>query len=126
MHGVGSTARSPWLVNEHLHRTAAIDYDEVILRWMDHYLRGQANGVETEKPVRYFVMGADQWREAAAWPPASKETSYYLDQSEALGKLVALLSAEATDTKKHSTSFVSDPAKPVVNSYARVGRARLS
>ena len=87
---------------------------------MDHYLRGDANGVETEKPVRYFVMGADQWREADAWPPASTEASYYLI-SPKRGGVRGTLSDNAPSAKKASASFVSDPAKPVVNSYSVSG-----
>ena len=100
---------------------AAIDYDEVVLRWMDHYLRGSANGVEKEKPVRYFVMGDDQWREADAWPPASKAASYYL-VSPKPGEGHGGLSAEAPREKKTFVPLsVSDPAKPVVNSYSSSG-----
>lgn len=115
VHGVGSTAK-PVAGERTFAPDAAINYDEVILRWMDHYLRGDANGVETEKPVRYFVMGTDQWREAAAWPPASRETSYYLI-SPSTGDGRGTLSGKTPSTKEASTSFVSDPAKPVVNSY---------
>src|SRR5580704_15302635 len=32
---------------------ASINYDEVVLRWLDHYVRGVENGVEKQKPVRY-------------------------------------------------------------------------
>jgi len=49
-------------------QAAAIDYDELILRWMDHYVRGMDNGVGSEKPVRIFVMGTNVWRDEEAWP----------------------------------------------------------
>ena len=45
---------------------------------MDHYLRGMDNGVEKESPVRYFVMGSDEWRETNTWPPSATRISYYL------------------------------------------------
>ena len=99
---------------------AAIDYDEVVLRWMDHYLRSVPNGVEKEKPVRYFVMGDDQWREADAWPPASRSTSYYLTGPKS-GETRGGLSADAPREKKAFRSFLSDPEKPVVNSYSSSG-----
>ena len=57
---------------------AAIDYDDVVLRWMDHYLRGIDNAVDREKPVRYFVMGINKWRDAQAWPPIATATAFYL------------------------------------------------
>jgi uncharacterized protein len=119
VHGVDSTARAK-AGERTFAPAAAIDYDEVILRWMDHYLQGKTNGVATEKPVRYFAMGADQWREADAWPPASKEKSYYLDPPKS-GETQGSLSADAPDGKETFTSFLSDPAKPVVNAYAVSG-----
>lgn len=119
VHGVGSTAKTTSGERE-FGASAAIDYDEVVLRWMDRYLRGRANGVESEKPVRYFVMGDNRWREAEVWPPASKSTSYYLAAPKA-GESRGSLSASAPQLKQAFASFVSDPAKPVVNSYSVSG-----
>ncbi|MGH9545660.1 MAG: CocE/NonD family hydrolase [Terriglobales bacterium] len=119
VHGVASTAKTKSGERE-FGPAAKIDYDEVVLRWMDHYLRSQANGVEREKPVRYFVMGDNQWREAEAWPPAAKPTPYYLVSPEG-GKFHGSLSSDIPRAKKAFGSFVSDPSKPVVNSYATSG-----
>jgi uncharacterized protein len=119
VHGVASTARTKSGERE-FGPAAAVDYDEIILRWMDHYLRGAANGVENEKPVRYFVMGDNQWHDADAWPPASKPASYYL-VSPKPGEFHGGLSADAPREKKSLASFVSDPAKPVINSYSASG-----
>jgi uncharacterized protein len=119
VHGVASPARTKSGERE-FGPAAAIDYDGVVLRWMDHYLRGSANGVEKEKPARYFVMGDDQWREADAWPPVSTAASYYL-VSPKPGEFHGGLSADASTEKKSFGSFVSDPAKPVVNSYRTSG-----
>ncbi len=56
-----------------------IDEDEMTLRWYDSLLKGQANGVEHEKPVKIFVMGKNEWREEDDWPLArAKSTRYYL------------------------------------------------
>ena len=116
VHGVESTRRSHAGERE-FGAAAAIDYDEVILRWMDHYLKGMANGVEKEAPVRYFVMGENQWREANTWPPAAEPTAYYLSVS---GSQRTLATHVPTDTAK-PISFISDPADPVVNPYHRSG-----
>ena len=66
-------------------------------------------------------MGDDQWREADAWPPASTATSYYLVSSEAWGDSRQSCRRTHPREKKAFTSFVSDPAKPVVNSYSSSG-----
>ena len=39
-----------------------------ILRWHDHWLKGIDTGVLDEPPVRYWVMGANEWRTAEDWP----------------------------------------------------------
>jgi putative CocE/NonD family hydrolase len=119
VHGVASTAKTKSGERE-FGPSAAIDYDDVVLRWMDHYLRDSANGVEQEKPVRYFAMGENHWREADAWPPAAKVASYYLVSPKS-GEFRGDLSADAPREKKAFGSFVSDPAKPVINSYSASG-----
>src|SRR5260370_27404672 len=55
-----------------------------MLRWYDWLLKGEANGVEKEKPVKIFVMGKNEWREEDDWPLArAKNTKYYLHSSGA-------------------------------------------
>jgi uncharacterized protein len=98
---------------------AVIDYDEVILRWMDHYLRGVDNGVDREKPVRYFVMGDDAWREADQWPPPATRVRYYLHAPSA-GSNRGTISPEKP-SQSQNTSFLSDPSKPVLNPYHSSG-----
>ncbi|MDP9339934.1 MAG: CocE/NonD family hydrolase [Acidobacteriota bacterium] len=63
---------------------APFDLDAVMLRWYDHLLKGEANGVENEKPVRIFVMGKNEWRDEADWPLArARKTLYYLHSAGA-------------------------------------------
>jgi len=38
------------------------------IRWFDHWLKGEDNGVPEDKPVKLFIMGADAWREEDDWP----------------------------------------------------------
>lgn len=119
VHGVESTANTR-SGERGFGPAGAIDYDEVVLRWMDHYLRGSLNGVDRQKPVRYFVMGDNQWREGDAWPPPSKAASYYLASPEA-GEPHGRLSEVKSKQKEVAASFVADPAKPVANLYSTSG-----
>jgi putative CocE/NonD family hydrolase len=114
VHGVDSTARIKSGDRE-FSPAAAIDYDEAVLRWLDHYVRGIDNGVDREKPVRYFVMGSNQWREGNAWPPSAKATPYYLNAAE------SGLELSTEIRSKGFSSFVSDPSDPVTNRYASSG-----
>ena len=101
--------------------SAAIDYDALILRWMDHYLRGMDNGVERGKPVRIFVMGKNEWRDEDAWPvKRAKEKTFYLTAGSGhstVGSLKGELAAKSTP----ESTFVSDPAHPVTDLYDAYG-----
>ena len=119
VHGVDSTGKTQSGQRE-FGPTAAIKYDDLILRWMDHYLKGIENGVEREKPVRYFVMGRDQWRDADQWPPAAKLTAMFLaplTDSARSGRL----QTTPFDNKDSFSEFASDPANPVTNPYDSSG-----
>jgi len=59
------------------------DVGEVTLRWYDSLLKGMANGLDREKPVRIFVMGKNDWREEDDWPlERAKATRYYLHSTK--------------------------------------------
>ncbi|MEO5814137.1 MAG: CocE/NonD family hydrolase [Gemmatimonadaceae bacterium] len=91
------------------------------LRWFDHYMKGAATGVETDAPVRIFVMGtgdghrdADKrlfhggyWRDANEWPLAGTTmVSYYFHGD-------GLLSATKPRELASSTTYTFDPRHPV-------------
>jgi len=118
VHGVASTAKAR-AGERAFAPQAAIDYAQWVLRFMDHYLRGIDNGVDRQAPVRYFVMGSDEWREAGAWPPAAARTALYL--APAAGGTAGALTSAPADTATRSVSFVSDPDDPVVNAYDSSG-----
>src|SRR5450631_1765014 len=99
--------------------SAAIDYDEVVLRWMDRYLRGTDNAVDREKPVRYFVMGSNEWREAATWPPPATAIAFYLTPEP--GRKTGSLTMSKPEAKRRFMTFVADPNDPVVNEYGTSG-----
>lgn len=95
-------------------QNAFFDTQEHMLRWFDHYLKGIANGVEKDPPVRYYVMGAvnepeapgNVWRTAEDWPVPSKETPYFLGADGHLG------TDKPRDTQSWTT-LQSDPLHPM-------------
>lgn len=119
VHGVDSTKKAK-AGDRRFAPTAAIDYDEVVLRWMDRYLCNIDNGIDKESPVRYFVMGRDEWRESNSWPPAVKMTPYYL-QARTTEELTGSMSAMAPQYLHSSSAFLSDPEHPVQNKYSSSG-----
>ena len=70
------TLQWPW---ESLHVEA--------LAWFDHWLKGRDTGIMDGKPIRYFVEGADEWRETDEWPPPG--TSFKALHLRADGRLAA-------------------------------------
>ncbi len=117
VHGVSSTA-TPKSGERSFPGNAAIDYDEIVLAWMDHYLRGIDNGVDRAKPVRYYVMGTNEWRESAAWPPPARATAFYLNPGDAGPGVLSPVKPRAA---LREASFVSDPDDPVRNAYEASG-----
>ncbi len=92
VHGVAPRRRQN-LESGRLHRRRRLTTTRLSCAGWITTCEADANGVEKEKPVRYFVMGDDQWREADAWPPASKAASYYLispSTGEGRGSLVGV------------------------------------
>jgi len=101
--------------------SAAIDYDELILRWMDRYVRNIQNGIEQEKPVRLFVMGMNEWRDEDAWPLARAATQTYFLRSESNSARFARLNRTEPDRAGRYNEIVSDPEHPVTDAYTVYG-----
>ncbi len=95
---------------------AVIDYDALILDWMDRYVKGVAPE-SAGKPVRYFVMGPNVWRESSDWPPPnSRPTAFYLASQAAAGKPGAL-SKNKPGVAGSFSEFFSDPSNPVPDAF---------
>ncbi len=119
VHGVNSTGRQ--LVGDlDFGVDAGIDYDEVILRFFDEYLRGEDTGLAGDPAVRYFVMGANEWRVSPSWPPQGVQVKTMClmaaDQSAA-GALDSCSGSSGNET----SHFVSNPDEPVVDPYDTLG-----
>jgi putative CocE/NonD family hydrolase len=80
---------------------AGIDYDDIVLNFLDRHMKSVANGVAKQKPVRVFVMGSNRWIDADAWPPREvKPDTIVLRRTG------------------NSTTLAFDPANPVTNEHA--------
>jgi hypothetical protein len=49
---------------------AAPDVVRTEIRYFDHWLKGAANGVENDAPVKISVMGVHRCHDEQEWPPA--------------------------------------------------------
>jgi uncharacterized protein len=86
-----------------------------MLRWYDFLLKGINNGVNSEKPVRIFVMGRNEWRDEDVWPPArSQATRYYLHSEGKANSLNGDGGLTIEEPKKEKNDhFTYDPEDPV-------------
>ena len=95
-----------------------VDSDEVTLRWYDWLLKGEANGVEKEKPVKIFVMGRNEWRDEDDWPLArAKNTRYFLHSSGAangLGGNGSLSTVAPSEEKPDQYVYDPNDAVPTI------------
>jgi hypothetical protein len=96
---------------------AARDYDELVLRWMDRWVKKLDNGVDLEPPVSVYAMGAGAWRTGDAWPPPHVERVLYLEGQADPGRRAGALQWTAPAAALTS-SFVSDAANPVRDPHA--------
>ncbi|HXX27339.1 MAG TPA: CocE/NonD family hydrolase [Terriglobales bacterium] len=90
-------------------------YTDVILDWYDFVSKGVRNEFVTEKRVKLFVMGANEYRQEDDWPPPeAQSTKYFLHSA---GKANSLggdgtLSTSAPKSEP-SDSYLYNPASPV-------------
>ena len=99
----------------------ASDFLTLRLRWFDRWLKGLKNGVDTESPVRIFVMGGGtgrknsagrldhggRWRAERDWPiPDTAWTPFYCRRDG----LLATTKPDETDAYRE---YRFDPAHPV-------------
>jgi predicted acyl esterase len=83
-----------------------------IVRFLDRTVRDAAG---PPAPIRYFTMGANVWRETAAWPPPHVARHRLYLRSEGKANSVAgdgVLSPDCPGGDP-SDRFVYDPARPV-------------
>jgi uncharacterized protein len=122
VHGVEST-ETPKAGDRQFPLNAVLDYDETVLRWMDHYLQGVGNGVEREKPVRLFTMGSDVWRDEDTWPPArARDVPYFLTAHRVpTSRRGGSLGTTKPPAKELPSEFVADPASPLTDPYESLG-----
>jgi putative CocE/NonD family hydrolase len=130
-HGGSAVARQgqklvvgPWIHLPWQQKVGEVDFgaeaanpiDDLQLRWFDHWLKDQDNGVARDPAVRVFVMGANTWRTAESWPiPGTRFTEYYLHSRGAANSRHGngWLSTERPTADESPDRYRYDPANPV-------------
>jgi hypothetical protein len=93
---------------------AEFDDTNVTLDWYDYLFKGAHNHF-AQKPVRIFVLGANQWRDEDDWPLARAHTiKYFLHSSTGANSVRGDGGlSTATPRSEHSDRYTYDPANPV-------------
>jgi putative CocE/NonD family hydrolase len=109
----GHAGNGPKIGDVDFGQASYVDEDEMTLAWYDHLFKGVKNEF-AGKPVKIFVMGANQWREEDDWPPArAQATKYFLHSS---GKANSLRGDGSLSTvapkSENPDSYTYDPANP--------------
>jgi len=94
---------------------ARYDYDGLILKWFDHWLRDESNDVLNRPKVQMYLMGANVWKTYPSWPvPGAKQTKLFLhSDGHANTRLGTGGLSDVLPAAESADSFVSDPLYPV-------------
>ncbi len=121
----------PWLHGPYAHQSpqghqageldfgdiARWDYPGMMCRWFEYWLTGKANGIMDEPAVRYFVLGANQWKTAEDWPPPGIRYRPLYFRSETSGSSPSLndgsLAWEPGPSASTPARYLHDPDRPV-------------
>lgn len=109
----GRESSSPSPLLKDLGTGANSPVNELQLAWFDHFLKGVDNGAATESPrVDYFLMGANRWKSAPAWPlPQTDWTVYHLGGPGARHN--GTLLRDSASPGDAPDTYLYDPANPV-------------
>ena len=90
-------------------------YVDVILDWYDYLFKGLHNQFATDKPVKLFVMGANEYRQEDDWPPPEAKSLKYFLHSQGRANSLRGNGSLSTSTPKSEPAdeYVYDPANPV-------------
>jgi len=79
------------------------DHQDLLLRWYDHWLKGNDTGMMDEPRVTYLIKGTNEWHTATDWPlPGTEWTTFHLHGD---GRLDQDTPAEEEPVR----SFTNDP-----------------
>ncbi|MFJ4658755.1 CocE/NonD family hydrolase [Nocardia sp. NPDC088792] len=109
----GANVSAPML--DTLGQVGSSPINDLMLAWYDHFLKGKDDKVSGQPRVDYFLMGANRWKSATAWPlPNTRWTSYYLSGPGGVG-LAGRAGALSTDAPKaqQPDTYDYDPLDPV-------------
>lgn len=91
--------------------------EQDMLAWFDRFLKQKENGAEKEPKVRYFMMGANEWRTGSEWPlPERRPTPFYLSSTGgANSRFGDGALCETMDSPSGCDVLIHNPQNPVLS-----------
>lgn len=113
----GPWVHIPWgdrVGDVNLGEAANLDTNAMLLRWFDHWLKNSGE-FNDEPRIRYFALGANEWRCSDEWP-GENGVELYLRSEEAANsrKGDGTLRLDVADGDEPRDVFVYDPDVPVM------------
>ena len=82
-HGINSSS----VLGEVDFGEAALSENDATMRWLDCVLHGRPVSEFQQAPIRVFLMGRNDWRDLAEWPPSDAEVeTWYLHADGVLSR----------------------------------------
>lgn len=93
---------------------ANLNTDAILLKWFDHWLKDSGSWHD-EPRIRYFALGANEWRAASEWPGSAEFALYLHSNGDANSrKGDGCLTVGAPSGEEPRDVFVYDPEVPVM------------
>jgi len=108
--------RNPHVVGDRNMGQVHFGLDEIVYSFFDYYMKEERNRFpQTQAPVQYFAMGANEWQTSQQWPPreATKMTLYLRSNNNANSIFGEGVLAVDPPAKNGLDSFSYDPMNPV-------------
>ncbi len=106
---------SKYVHGQDLGESADIGLMELYVKWFDHWLKGEDNGIIDEPLVQVFNFGPNNWLKADTYPlPETSFIKYYISSEKGAntsrgdGKLVTQMSS----SNKQYDTYTYDPGDP--------------
>lgn len=95
---------------------AVIDFNKLVQRWFDHWLKDEDNGIAAESPITIFEMGTNTWKNFSQWPPPrTQQTKFYFHQGPSASSISlndGILSTASPAENEPADNFEYDPKYP--------------
>ena len=91
-------------------------------RWFDYWLKDIDTGVMDEDPIKYYTIGADEWKTAKAWPIPNVEKEQWYFNSETSNSAMSLNDgglSKVAPLEAAKNTYQYDPKNPILTSGGR-------